>query len=166
MRFAYHRIDSPLGTILAVTSEGALHALDFHDHIDRLRRLLQTHYGAVELIEAHDGLGLRARLARYFDRDFDAFVGLPLQTNGTAFQKAVWTRLLAIAPGTTATYGEIARELADVSASRAVGLANGSNPIAIVVPCHRVIGANGKLTGYGGGLHRKEWLLRHEGVLL
>jgi len=166
MRFAYHRIDSPLGTILAVTGNAALHALDFHDHLDRMHKLLQAHYGAVELIEAHDGLGLRARLARYFDRDFDAFAGLPLHTNGTPFQKAVWTRLLAIPPGTTATYGEIARELADVSASRAVGLANGSNPIAIVVPCHRVIGANGKLTGYGGGLHRKEWLLRHEGVLL
>jgi methylated-DNA-[protein]-cysteine S-methyltransferase len=166
MRFSYHRIDSPVGTILAVTSDAGLHALDFHDHIGRMERLLREHYGTVELQETPDAWELRARLDRYFAHDFAAFDGLPQRTNGTPFQQAVWSRLLAIPPGTTTTYGAIARELADVSASRAVGLANGSNPIAIVVPCHRVIGANGKLTGYGGGLHRKEWLLRHEGVLL
>lgn len=166
MTFAYQRTDSPVGTILAVTSDDGLHALDFHDYVGRMERLLHEQYGAVTLAETHDAWDLRARLDRYFARDFDAFSGLPLRTNGTPFQQAVWKRLLAIPPGTTTTYGAIARELAGVSASRAVGLANGSNPIAIVVPCHRVIGANGKLTGYGGGLHRKEWLLRHEGVLL
>jgi methylated-DNA-[protein]-cysteine S-methyltransferase len=166
MRFAYERIDSPVGAILTVTSDEGLHAVDFHDYAGRMERLLREQYGEVELHEASGAWEMRARLERYFARDFAAFDGVPLRTNGTPFQQAVWQRLLAIPPGTTTTYGAIARELADVSASRAVGLANGSNPIAIVVPCHRVIGANGKLTGYGGGLHRKEWLLRHEGVLL
>jgi methylated-DNA-[protein]-cysteine S-methyltransferase len=166
MRFAYHRIESPIGTILAVTDGTALHALDFHDYVDRMRRLLQVHYGAVELDEGPDALDLRARVARYFGSDFNAFDGLPLLTNGTPFQRSVWDALLQIPVGTTTSYGALARSLGDVKATRAVGLANGANPIAIVVPCHRVIGADGTLTGYGGGLHRKEWLLRHEGVLL
>ena len=89
MRFAYHRIDSPVGTILAVTDGAALHALDFHDYIARMRRLLHVHYGAVELEEEHDALGLRDRIARYFARDFRAFDGLPLLTNGTVFQRSV-----------------------------------------------------------------------------
>jgi methylated-DNA-[protein]-cysteine S-methyltransferase len=166
MHFAYHRIESPIGTILAVTNGSALHALDFHDYVDRMRRLLQVHYGAVELAEAPDGLDLRARLGRYFAGDFSAFDGLPLLTNGTPFQRSVWDALLKIPVGTTTSYGALARSLGDVKTTRAVGLANGANPIAIVVPCHRVIGADGTLTGYGGGLHRKAWLLRHEGVAL
>ncbi len=166
MRFAYHRIDSPIGTILAVTDGDALHALDFHDYIERMRRLLHVHYGEVELVEEPDPLGLRDRVARYFAADFAAFDGLPLLTNGTPFQRSVWDALLTIPVGTTTSYGALARSLGDVKATRAVGLANGANPIAIIVPCHRVIGADGTLTGYGGGLHRKEWLLRHEGVAL
>lgn len=166
MRFAYHRIASPIGTILAVTDGSALHALDFHDYIERMQHLLQVHYGPVELVETSDALGLRGRLERYFAGAFDAFDGLPLLTNGTPFQRSVWDALLTIPVGTTTSYGALARSLGDPKATRAVGLANGANPIAIVVPCHRVIGADGRLTGYGGGLHRKEWLLRHEGVLL
>jgi methylated-DNA-[protein]-cysteine S-methyltransferase len=166
MRFAYHRIDSPIGTILAVTDGSALHALDFHDYTERMQRLVQVHYGAVELDEQHDALGLRDRIARYFSGDFTAFDGLPLLTNGTPFQRSVWDALLKIPVGTTTSYGALARSLGDVKTTRAVGLANGANPIAIVVPCHRVIGADGTLTGYGGGLHRKAWLLRHEGVAL
>lgn len=166
MRFAYHRIESPIGTILAVTDGTALHALDFHDYVDRMERLLRVHYGPVELVEEHDALDLRARIGRYFARDFSAFDGLPLLTNGTPFQRSVWDALLTIPLGTTTSYGALARTLGDPNKMRAVGMANGANPIAIVVPCHRVIGADGSLTGYGGGLHRKEWLLRHEGVLL
>jgi O-6-methylguanine DNA methyltransferase len=166
MRFAYHRIESPIGTILAVTDGSALHALDFHDYLDRMHRLLQVHYGEVELVPEHDALGLRDRIAGYFAGDFDAFEGLPLLTNGTPFQRSVWDALLTIPVGTTTSYGALARSLGDVKATRAVGLANGANPIAIVVPCHRVIGVDGTLTGYGGGLHRKAWLLRHEGVVL
>lgn len=159
-------IASPIGEIRFVTDDVALRALDFHDYADRMHRLLRTHYGGYELVERRDPLGIRERLARYFGGDLGAFDGVPLETNGTAFQKAVWTALLAIPPGTTTTYGALARSLGAPSATRAVGLANGANPIAIVVPCHRVIGADGTLTGYGGGLDRKSWLLRHEGAQL
>src|SRR6202012_510460 len=103
----------------------------------------------------------RAQIEEYFAgtrRDFD----LPLAPRGTAFQRSVWHALATIPFGVTTTYGEIAAAVGRPTASRAVGAANGQNPIAIVIPCHRVIGANGTLTGYGGGLPTKEWLVRHE----
>jgi methylated-DNA-[protein]-cysteine S-methyltransferase len=103
------------------------------------------------------------QLGEYFAgarRDFE----LPLRPQGTAFQRRVWDALLQIPYGATWSYGELARRIDQPKASRAVGLANGSNPVSIVVPCHRVIGANGTLTGYGGGLERKRWLLAHEGL--
>ena len=87
---------------------------------------------------------------------------LPLDMRGAPFELRVWDALRTIPPGTTTTYGAIARTLRSPDASRAVGMANGANPIAIIVPCHRVIGANGTLTGYGGGLDKKTWLLEHE----
>jgi len=101
------------------------------------------------------------QLKEYFNGQRKAF-DLPLNPTGTAFQKSVWQALLAVPYGKTASYGEIAAEIGNAKASRAVGLANGRNPIAIVVPCHRIIGSDGSLTGYGGGLHRKHWLLTHE----
>jgi len=113
-----------------------------------------------------DPRGFTSRLRAWFEGDLDAIEGIPTRAEGTPFQLAVWSELRRIRRGTTITYGELAARLGKPGASRAVGLANGKNPIAIVVPCHRVIGAGGKLTGYGGGLHRKEWLLRHEGALL
>ncbi len=91
---------------------------------------------------------------------------LPLRLRGSAFQRQVWDALIEIPYGTTESYGDLARDLGDRRASRAVGLANGKNPISIIVPCHRVIGADGSLTGYGGGIERKLWLLRHEGAVL
>lgn len=103
----------------------------------------------------------RKQLRAYFAgelRDFE----LPLAAQGTPFQQGVWRELRAIPYGETISYGELARRVGQPAAARAVGLANGRNPIAIVVPCHRVIGANGSLTGYGGGLARKRWLLAHE----
>lgn len=105
------------------------------------------------------------QLLEYFERRRTHF-DLLLAPRGTPFQQRVWTALLEIPCGVTISYGELATRLGDPKASRAVGLANGRNPISIIVPCHRVIGANGNLTGYGGGLDRKEWLLRHEGALL
>jgi methylated-DNA-[protein]-cysteine S-methyltransferase len=164
VRLYLSRVPSPVGEIRIVTDDVALRALDFHDYSERMLRLLRTHYGEVELIERRDPLGIGERLERYFAGDFGSFAGLPLETNGTVFQRSVWTALCAIPPGTTITYGAIARALGSPAATRAVGLANGANPIAIVVPCHRVIGADGTLTGYGGGLARKAWLLRHEGI--
>jgi methylated-DNA-[protein]-cysteine S-methyltransferase len=105
---------------------------------------------------------LTDRLAAYFAGDLFAVDAIETRTGGTPFQRAVWSALRPIPPGTTVSYGELARAIGRPAASRAVGAANGANPIAIVVPCHRVIGANRTLTGYGGGLARKAWLLEHE----
>jgi methylated-DNA-[protein]-cysteine S-methyltransferase len=103
----------------------------------------------------------KQQLAAYFAGSLTEF-NLPLQMQGTTFQQRVWSALTAIPFGTTISYGELAQQIGQPKASRAVGLANGRNPLSIIVPCHRVIGANGKLTGYGGGIERKQWLLNHE----
>ena len=109
---------------------------------------------------------LRDNLAAYFAGDLDALGRIPWATGGTPFQRSVWTALADIPAGTTMTYGALAAQIGAPRAVRAVGHANGANPISVVVPCHRLVGANGTLTGYGGGLHRKQWLLEHEGVRL
>jgi len=105
---------------------------------------------------------IEAILTRYFAGETDALDVIDVEMNGTSFQRRVWAALRDVKAGTTVSYGEIARRIGAPSAVRAVGAANGANPVAIVVPCHRVIGGNGSLTGYGGGLERKQWLLRHE----
>jgi methylated-DNA-[protein]-cysteine S-methyltransferase len=105
-------------------------------------------------------------MRRYFKGDIAVLSGLPVAASGTPFQNDVWRALRKIKDGTTVSYGELARRIGKPKAVRAVGLANGQNPISIVVPCHRVIGSDGSLTGYGGGLPRKQWLLSHEGVSL
>ena len=109
---------------------------------------------------------VHAALEAYFDGDLSAFDGLRLKTSGTEFQHRVWTALRTIPVGTTVSYATIAERIGNPKAMRAVGLANGANPIAIIVPCHRVIATNGNLTGFGGGLDNKLWLLRHEGALV
>jgi methylated-DNA-[protein]-cysteine S-methyltransferase len=106
----------------------------------------------------------RAQLTAYFEGALRTF-SLPLAPNGTDFQRRVWRALEAIPYGTTISYAEVARRVGSTAAVRAVGAANGRNPIPIIVPCHRVIGSDGSLTGFGGGLERKQWLLRHEGAL-
>lgn len=108
--------------------------------------------------------GVRDALDRYFRGELDALDVLQVELNGTPFQRRVWQALRGIAPGTTISYRELARRIGEPAAVRAVGAANGANPVAVIVPCHRVIGSNGTLTGYGGGLDRKQWLLAHEGV--
>ena len=110
--------------------------------------------------------GLSAIIRDYFAGNIAAIDPLTTDGGGTVFEKQVWAELRKIPSGVTKSYGDIARTLGDINLSRAVGTANGRNPVAIVVPCHRVIGADGSMTGYGGGIHRKEWLLRHEGALL
>ncbi len=107
----------------------------------------------------------RKQLDEYFQGKRKEF-NIPLDMSGTAFQMKVWHAVTKIGYGTTATYLDIAKAIKNTKSVRAVGLANGKNPIPIIIPCHRIIGANGKLTGYGGGLWRKEWLLRHEGAIL
>ena len=154
---------SPVGTLFFVADAKALRALDFDRFAPRTRELLQLPDGEPGSQRRRaDPLNLRARLTAYFDRDLHAFDGLTVRMDGTPFQQRVWEGLRAIEPGATMSYGQLAARLGLRNGARAVGLANGSNPIAIVVPCHRVIGANGKLVGYGGGMPRKAWLLRHE----
>ncbi|PQO44266.1 methylated-DNA--[protein]-cysteine S-methyltransferase [Blastopirellula marina] len=163
MRLLLSRQASPIGEMLLVTDERlTLRALDFHDYEARMHKLLTRHYGAYQLVDATTPQTIAAALDDYFAGTLEAVDDLPTQTGGTDFQTATWKLLRAIPASETRTYGDLARQLNKPSASRAVGLANGANPIAIVVPCHRVIGASGALTGYGGGLSRKRWLLDHE----
>ena len=160
------RLASPVGEVLLVVDAGgAVRALDFHDYEDRLRRLLRLHYGAVVLTEGRAPEAVRRAVEAYFAGDLAAFDAIRVETGGTVFQRAVWRALRDIPAGETRTYGQLAQAVGSPKAVRAVGLANGSNPVGLVVPCHRVIGANGSLTGYGGGLSRKQWLLDHEGAL-
>ncbi|MBA3812154.1 MAG: methylated-DNA--[protein]-cysteine S-methyltransferase [Caulobacteraceae bacterium] len=161
MRLRLERRPSPIGTMLLVgDQEGALRALDFEDHEPRLHRLLARHYPGHELADGPAPAG--PELDAYFEGDLTALAGIAVATGGTAFQRQVWAALRAIPAGATTSYGELAARIGRPGACRAVGLANGANPVGIVVPCHRVIGANGTLTGYGGGLPRKQWLLDHE----
>jgi methylated-DNA-[protein]-cysteine S-methyltransferase len=163
MHLRLEQYKSPFSKLLLVTDEqGALRALDFADYEPRMHRLLREHYGDYELEKGAAPEPIIQSLDAYFDGDLTALNCIRTTTAGTLFQRAVWRALRSIKPGTTKTYGQIATRIGRPTASRAVGAANGSNPIAIVVPCHRVIGANGALTGYGGGLPRKQWLLDHE----
>jgi methylated-DNA-[protein]-cysteine S-methyltransferase len=169
--FSLERIDTPTGPMLIVTDdEQRLRAADWEDHEERTLRLLQRHYRAseIQLREASRPSAARRSLEAYFEGDIDAVTNAPTAANGTDFQRLVWDALRRIPVGHTMSYGGLAAAIARPKAVRAVGLANGANPIAIFVPCHRVIGANNSLTGYGGGLDRKRWLLQHEraGLLL
>ena len=156
MRLRLERRASPAGEMLIVTDEaGAMRALDFAEYEARLHRLLKRHYGDVALEEGKAPPAIGDALDAYFER-------VAVATAGTPFQRQVWAALRTIPAGATMSYGELAASIGRASASRAVGLANGANPVAVVVPCHRVIGADGSLTGYGGGLPRKRWLLDHE----
>jgi len=128
-----------------------------------MTRLLGLRWrGGVELVPTDDPSGLSKRLRAWFAGDLDAFAGVEVELGGTDFQREVWSALREIPTAETVSYGRIATRIGRPNAVRAVGLANGANAVAIVVPCHRVIGADASLTGYGGGLERKRWLLDHE----
>jgi methylated-DNA-[protein]-cysteine S-methyltransferase len=160
------RLPSPIGAILLVFDEaGVLRALDFEDYEERMLQLLRLHYGAIELRSQRAPRTVAEALEAYFAGDLEALRLVRWATAGTPFQRAVWAALTEIPPARTCTYGELAARLGKPNAQRAVGLANGANPVGIVIPCHRVIGAGGKLTGYGGGLPRKRWLLAHKGAI-
>jgi methylated-DNA-[protein]-cysteine S-methyltransferase len=165
LRFLTDTFATPIGTFVLIGDEaGRLRAADWQDYADRMHRLLARHYGAshVAMTPARNPFGLTSALTAYFEGDLRAIESLSVATAGTAFQESVWQALRSIPAGQTISYSELARRLGRPAAVRAVGLANGANPIGIVVPCHRVIGADGSLTGYGGGLDRKRWLLNHE----
>lgn len=159
------RFATPIGEMVIVADhDGNLRAADWTDHNDRMMNLLQCHYGkhGFALESSSDPGGLSQMLENYFAGELTSIDSLPTQTHGTPFQREVWKALREIPCGTTVSYGELARRIGRPNAFRAVGLANGANPIGVVVPCHRVIGSSGSLTGYGGGIGRKRWLLNHE----
>ncbi|WP_372917570.1 methylated-DNA--[protein]-cysteine S-methyltransferase [Sandarakinorhabdus sp.] len=166
MSHTLSRLPSPLGDLLAITAaDGTLHALDFADFTDRLHRLFARHHPGAALAEGPAPAALTAAVTAYFAGDLAALDALPLAGIGSEFQRRVWAALRRIPAGETRSYGQLAASIGQPAASRAVGLANGANPIGIAVPCHRVIGSGGALTGYAGGVERKAWLLRHEGAL-
>ena len=167
--FFVDRIEGSIGTMLLVhDAERRLRALDFSDFAWRMRCLLRLHYGTrgsdFVVKNRKTPSAILQALVDYFAGDLTAIDAIPVATAGTPFQREVWAALREIRPGTTLSYGALARQLGHPKSARAVGLANGANPIAIVVPCHRVIGADANLGGYGGGIDRKRWLLAHEGA--
>jgi methylated-DNA-[protein]-cysteine S-methyltransferase len=163
-------VPSPVGNLTLLTDESErIRILEFNDHHeDRFRHSLGRQFGpdGVTVVERRDPSNPRRALEAYFAGDLTAIDALTVETRGTPFQREVWAALRGIRVGSTISYGQLATKLDRPKAVRAVGLANGANPVAIVVPCHRVIGSDASLTGYGGGLERKRWLLEHEGVLL
>jgi methylated-DNA-[protein]-cysteine S-methyltransferase len=157
MSLTIDRFDTSIGTLrLVCDDEGTLHALEFADREAKIPH--------AEAAPGRAPAPVRRALEDYFAGDLDALDDILVAARGTPFQREVWAALRRIPAGATTSYGALAAEIGRPKAVRAVGLANGANPVAIVVPCHRVIGADGSLTGYGGGLDRKRWLLAHEGV--
>ncbi len=160
-----NRIDTPIGKMLVVSDcDGNLRSVDWTEYEARMRRLLRLHYGdnGFHLRPQHNSNNLTDAINRYFAGEVEAIDALPVETGGTPFQRQVWRALRKIRCGTTVSYAQLAERIGRPTAVRAVGLANGSNPVGVVVPCHRVIGSDGSLTGYGGGIERKRWLLEHE----
>ncbi len=157
-RLAIDHLDTPIGHFaIVVDALGRLRAAGFTDGHARMEKEL-----GAKLEPVRDPSGLTSALRRYFGGDLSALDGLPVAAVGTPFQQSVWAALREIPCGQTRSYADVARRIGKPAAVRAVGLANGSNPVGVVVPCHRVIGSNGALTGYGGGIERKRWLLEHE----
>jgi methylated-DNA-[protein]-cysteine S-methyltransferase len=165
--FSVDRLATPIGPALVITdADGMLRAFDWEDHAERIKELLRLQYGAVELQEARMPASIKAPLSAYFKGDLDVLKAIEWRIAGTPFQQKVWKALPRIPAGTTMSYGALAAKLGSPNAMRAVGHANGSNPISVVIPCHRLTAADGGLVKYGSGLARKRWLLEHEGVAL
>jgi methylated-DNA-[protein]-cysteine S-methyltransferase len=167
LTFTLSEVATPIGAMLIATDDqGRLRILDWKTHAERMHRLLNRLYGLgkVRLLEGVAAPTVVEKLNAFFAGDLSAIDDVPVEAAGTPFQREVWAALREIPAGETWSYSRLARHIGRPAAVRAVGLANGSNPIGVVVPCHRVIGADGSLTGYGGGLDRKQWLLTHEGA--
>jgi len=154
---------SPVGVIRLVSdADGLLRALDFEGYDARMHTLLRRHYADYALDPGLAPAEVTQALDAYFAGDLTKIETVKTKTGGADFQRDVWAALRTIPAGETLSYGALAARIGRPKASRAVGAANGANPIALIVPCHRVIGASGSLTGFGGGLERKAWLLEHE----
>lgn len=152
--------DTPLGRVTGATRNGTLLALSFSTWWPQMEARLARRFGPLHCRQRRGGL--QRRLDAYFAGALTAFDDVEVDPGGTDFQRAVWAALRRVPSGSTTTYGALARAIGAPTAVRAVGAANGANPIWLVIPCHRAIGANGNLTGYAGGLERKRWLLEHE----
>jgi methylated-DNA-[protein]-cysteine S-methyltransferase len=164
-RLRLDRLATPIGEALLITDEaGYLRAFDWADQDSGMTRLLRLHYGSLKPEPGAAPAHMKRLLRNYFEGELDSLREIEWRTGGTPFQRAVWKGLTRIPAGKTLSYGGLAAKLGCPTAVRAVGAANGSNPISVVVPCHRVIGIDGSLTGYGGGIERKRWLLSHEGA--
>ena len=160
------RLATPLGTALLVTDEeGVLRAFNWTDYEASMLAWIGRHYPRARIVEGRAPPSVRGPFEAYFNGDARALETVPWKASGTPFQLKVWDALCSIPAGETLSYASLAERIGRPTAVRAVGLANGANPVAVVVPCHRVIGTNGSLTGYGGSLPRKRWLLELEGAV-
>ncbi len=159
-------IETPQGPIVFARRDERLVALSFKNHWPRQKKELEKRFGVLELVADTKGGRAGTALRRYLDGELTALDALDVDTEGTPFQEKVWSRLRKIPAGATWSYSDLARAVGKPSAVRAVAGANARNPVSLVVPCHRVIAADGSLAGYGGGVPRKRWLLTHEGALL
>jgi methylated-DNA-[protein]-cysteine S-methyltransferase len=153
---------TPLGDVRFARHSGQLLALAFAECWPAVGRALERRVGRVEWLPAGDANELDARLRGYFAGELSTLSGVAVELAGTDFQRRVWRALREIPAGATTSYAELARRIGAARAVRAVGAANGANPLWLVVPCHRAIGSDGSLTGYAGGIERKRWLLAHE----
>ena len=157
-------IESPVGVLTVAERAGRVCLLHFGPDGPAVHEMFDRWYPGEPRVR-QPVPGVAAVMGRYFNGEVGVLDAIPVELNGTPFQKNVWQALRRIPAGTTISYAELAKRIGDPAAVRAVGTANGANPVAVIVPCHRVIGSNGRLTGYGGGLDRKQWLLEHEGVV-
>jgi len=156
--------DSPIGPLTVAARDSKVCLVHFGRVNDDVQSALARWYPDARIEPGGDPGGIVSVLTRYFEGDLKALDEVDVELHGTAFQQRVWLALRTVAAGTTTSYAHLASQVGAPSAVRAVGAANGANPVAVVLPCHRIIGSNGSLTGYGGGLDRKRWLLDHEGV--
>ena len=157
-------IPSPIGNILIVVDDERMCALDFEDCEERMMKLLKRRYGPMRFKRVENPQGFSSCVKDYFAGNLESVKAILVATGGTPFQQTVWSALREIPAGQKLTYAGLAKKIGRPTAVRAVGFANSLNPIAIVLPCHRVVGSDASLTGYAGGLHRKRWLLAHEGA--
>lgn len=162
MELLLSELGSPLGDLLIAFQADTLYALDYGDRRERLEQGLRSRWPDLSLEPAALPRSLARPIEHYFVGDWQSIYTLALDPGGTPFQQRVWHQLRQILPGQVISYGHLAQQLGCPGGAQAVGAANGRNPIAIAIPCHRVIGRNGDLTGYAGGLERKSWLLTHE----
>jgi methylated-DNA-[protein]-cysteine S-methyltransferase len=157
-------VESPIGPLTVAGRGTRVCLVHFGPPSSSIHASLTRWYPGAPIANDTDPAGAGALLSRYFEGDLESLDEIDVELHGTAFQQRVWLALRGVRAGTTSSYAALAERVGSPAAVRAVGAANGANPVAVVLPCHRIIGSNGTLTGYGGGLPRKRWLLDHEGV--